>query len=94
MFWIGLVPVLQKKNEAEMQRGFTEKTHCCPCVCTLQPSSPRSYSTHTYISGNKEKQEKKQIIFLYISIVIVVPYIQQIDVFFINLKANNLKFVN
>ena len=45
-------------------------------VCAFQPSPTCSYSDHTYISGNKEKQEKKQIIILYISVVL--PCIQQI----------------
>ena len=36
-------------------------------------SETRSYSTHTYISSNEEKQEKKQIAFLYTSLLLLVP---------------------
>ena len=42
----------------------------------FQPSPIHTYSIHTYISGNKDKQ-KKQIIFLYISVFVVLPCIQQ-----------------
>ena len=51
-----------KKKETERLRGFTEKLPRRSCMCSFQPSAPRSYFIHTYISGNKEKQEMKVII--------------------------------
>ena len=66
-----------KQNEAERQRGFIEKPFSHPCVSVFQSFPTLSYSTHMYISGNEENQEKKQIIFLFISDVILLPSIRQ-----------------
>ena len=49
--------------------------YICERVSVFSPSLTRSYSTHTYILDNNEKQEKKQAIFLYTSVVLL-SYIQ------------------
>ena len=70
-------------NEAERQRGFSEKQHSHLCVCAFQPSLTLSYSTHTYISAKihiiKRKRRRKEA--YYIRVVVVLPCIQQKEPF-------------
>ena len=66
----------QSKKAERFHRKTTTLPQCmCVCVCAFQPSLTCSYSTHTYILGNKKRQEKKQIIFLYINAVVDLPCI-------------------
>ena len=50
-----------RQNEAERQRSFTEKPRRRLCVRTFQPYSNHTYSTHTYISGNKKEKKRSRL---------------------------------
>ena len=69
------ISTLAERNR-KPERFHGKKQHRHLWVCAFQPSPAHSNSTHTYISGDKEKHEKKLIIFLCISTFFVLPFIQ------------------
>ena len=60
----------RKRRIKQKDREVSQKNCKVTPVCLFQPYLIHSNSTHTYIS---EKQEKKQIIFLYISLLLFLP---------------------
>ena len=66
-----------QQTKAERRSGSLKiRISSCVYISAVFDSFP--HSTISYISGNKRK-EKRQIIFLYVSVVVVFPYIQYIQ---------------
>ena len=74
-----------RENEADMQKGFIEKLLFCPRVFPFSPYPTRSYSAHSYISGNKKTN--KHIISLYISAFVVLSVYNICNLFVLNRKS-------
>ena len=57
-----------RKNEAERQRGFTEKPYRHPYLCAnsaIFDSLSLSHSVHPYILGNKRKRKEADYIVIF-----------------------------
>ena len=79
------------QNEAEKQRGFTEKPYHHPYVWALSLSLWLSLSLPMHTFWVIKGKEKKQIIFLYISIVVFLCYTKFV-ILLVNVNIHSYQF--